>query len=81
MLAAAFDETFLASVQIPEGFADRVMTQIEAKSRAPGGRRDLLGRRWVQIALAHVGVAVAVANVVRFVLASLLPTLSLGGGR
>lgn len=81
VLAAVFAETFQDDVQIPEAFADGVMARLEGENRDPGRRRDLLGRRWVQIALAHVGLAIAVANVLRFVLASLLPTMSLGGAR
>jgi anti-sigma factor RsiW len=80
-MVAAFCDALQAAVEIPEDFADRVMAQLEEDAPSPARRRDLLGRPWVQIALAHVGLAVAVANVVRFVLASLLPSTSLGGVR
>lgn len=65
-------------VVVPDGFADRVMARLGddvAVSRLDGW----LGRRWVQLALAQVGLAVAIVNVVRFVLATLVPAASLGG--
>ena len=66
-------------VQVPDGFADRVMARLDEV--APDKLDRLLGRRWFQIALAHVGLAMAIANVLRFVLASLVPSASLGGAR
>jgi hypothetical protein len=71
------------AVVIPDGFADEVMARLDeppALSPALSSAIDrLLGRRWVQIALAHVGLAMATVNLLRFVLSSLLPTTSLGG--
>jgi len=73
---------------VPAGFADAVMARLAgepAPARAPGdsavARRltDLLGRRWFQMALAHVGVAAAIANLIRVVFSALVPTISLGG--
>lgn len=71
------------SVAVPEGFADRIMASLdEAPLLSREGRLDrLLGRRWVQVGLAYVGAAVALVNLLRFVLGSLIPGASLGGIR
>jgi len=63
----------------PDGFADRVMTSLVSEPTVGSRFESLLGRRWVQLALTQVGLAVAIANLFRFVLASLVPTASLGG--
>jgi hypothetical protein len=76
-------------VTVPDGFADGVMARLAAEpvidsrfdSRFASRFELLLGRRWVQLALAQVGVAVAVANVLRFVFSMLVPAASLGGMR
>jgi hypothetical protein len=68
-----------ATVTVPDGFADRVMAHLD--DAAPSTIDRLLGKRWVQLALAYAGAAVAIANVVRFVLSSLIPGASLGGIR
>jgi hypothetical protein len=66
-----------AAVALPDNFADRVMNELDV---ARSDRwHDLFGRRWIQIAAANVGIAVAVINLIRFVLATLVPTTSLGG--
>ena len=66
-------------ITVPDGFADRVMANL-APEPAPAARFEtLLGRRWVQLALAQVGVVVAIANLVRFVFSMLVPAASLGG--
>ena len=68
-------------VVVPDGFAERVMASL-AQSPADSSRfENLLGRRWVQLALTQVGLAVAIANLLRFVFASLVPGASLGGVR
>jgi hypothetical protein len=68
-------------IAVPDGFADRVMAGLEQEAVAASRVELLLGRRWIQLALAHVGLAVAVVNVLRFVLASLVPAMSLGAMR
>jgi hypothetical protein len=65
-----------AAVALPDDFADRVMSTIDV-GRADRWQ-DLFGRRWIQIAVANVGIAFAVINLIRFVLATLVPTTSLG---
>jgi hypothetical protein len=68
-------------VVVPDGFADRVMAKIEPAADATSRVDVLLGRRWVQLALTQVGLAVAIANLLRFVFSTLLPASSLGGVR
>jgi hypothetical protein len=65
-----------AAVAVPDDFADRVMDKLDVA----GANRwhELFGRRWIQIAAANVGIAFAVINLIRFVLAALVPTTSLG---
>jgi hypothetical protein len=41
----------------------------------------VLGRSWVQLTLAHVGLAVAAVNLLRFVFSTLVPAVGLGGMR
>jgi hypothetical protein len=67
-----------AAVSVPDDFADRVMRNLDVAN--PGVHwQDFLGRRWIQVVLANLGVAVAVINLVRFVFSALIPTASLGG--
>ena len=82
-LDARIADELSSSVAVPEGFADRVMASLDEASLWPmEGRLDrLLGRRWVQIALAYVGGAAALVNLLRFVLGSLIPGSSLGAIR
>jgi len=68
-------------IAVPDGFADRVMASLAPESVAVSRFDTLIGRRWVQLALTQVGVAVAVANLLRFVLSMLVPASSLGGMR
>jgi hypothetical protein len=65
------------AVALPGDFADRVMRRLDAENVAESN--DLFGRRWVQIALANVGIAFALINLARFVFATLIPTATLGG--
>jgi hypothetical protein len=67
-------------VRVPDGFADRVMSALDQAPRAAAVDR-WLGRRSVQLILANVGLAVALANIVRFVLGTLVPAAGLGGVR
>lgn len=79
VLDARVADELSTAIAVPEGFADRVMSCLD---EAPLSRLDgLLGRRWVQIGLAYVGAALALVNVFRFVLSSLIPGASLGGMR
>jgi len=66
-------------IAVPDGFADRVMDRIESQPAADSRIQSLLGRRWVQLALTQVGLAVAIANLLRFVFSTLVPAASLGG--
>ncbi len=76
VLDSMVEDGMNVAVALPDDFADRVMGKLDV---APADRwQDLFGRRWIQIALANVGVAFAVVNLVRFVLATLVPTTSLG---
>jgi hypothetical protein len=68
-------------VVVPDGFADRVMAKIVPAADATSRVDALLRRRWVQLALTQVGLAVAIANLLRFVFSTLLPASSLGGVR
>lgn len=64
-----------AAVSLPDDFADRVMSRLDT-ARADRWR-ELFDRRWVHVVFANVGIGFAVVNLVRFVLATLIPT-SLG---
>lgn len=69
-------------IAVPDGFADRVMAGLspDLAGAVPVSRvESLLGRRWVQVVLAQVGLAVAIANLLRFVFSTLVPAASLGG--
>jgi hypothetical protein len=68
-------------IVVPDGFADRVMAGLGPEAVAASRLERLLGRRWVQLALTQVGLAVAIANLVRFVFSTLMPAASLGGLR
>jgi hypothetical protein len=67
------------AVSVPDGFADRVMRNLDTDAKGIARWEDMLGRRWVQIALANVGIVFAVVNLFRFVFSALIPTASLGG--
>jgi len=69
----------LEGMDVPAGFADRVMAAVAAD--APGSSRveHMLERPWLKIALANVGLVVAITSVLRFVFSTLLPAMSLGG--
>jgi len=65
--------------EVPDGFADRVMARLEDEACERRDAARTSGRRWLHIALANLGLAIAVANLLRFILSTLLPTVSLGG--
>jgi hypothetical protein len=67
------------AMSVPGDFADRVMRRLDADSKGVARWEAMLDRRWVQLALANVGIVVAVANLFRFVFSALIPTVSLGG--
>jgi hypothetical protein len=69
----------LDGAEVPTGFADRVMAGIAAEPSASSRIQRMLDRPWLKVALANVGLAVAITSVLRFVLSTLLPTVSLGG--
>ena len=65
---------------IPEGFADSVMARITARPHLDSGMRWLpetsrriLSSRWMQIGIVAAGSMIAVLNLIRFVLAVILP--------
>ncbi len=60
--------------RVPEGFADRVMTQIYL----PVQPAKWLERRWVQVAFVYGGFGVAIFNLVRFVAGILVASVGLG---
>jgi hypothetical protein len=68
-------------IAVPDGFADRVMASLAPEPVAASRFDTLIGRRWVQLALTQVGLAVAIANLLRFVFSTLVPAASLGGMR
>jgi hypothetical protein len=68
-------------IAVPDGFADRVMASLAPEPAAVSRFEMLLGRRWVQLVLTQVGLAVAIANLLRFVFSTLVPAASLGGMR
>lgn len=68
-------------ITVPDGFADRVMVNLAREPAAVARWEQLLGRRWVQLALTQVGLAVAIANLLRFVFSTVVPAASLGGMR
>jgi hypothetical protein len=67
------------AVSVPDDFADQVMRNLDAEVQICTRWEALLGRRWVQIALANLGIGFAVVNLFRFVFSALIPTASLGG--
>ena len=72
-------EEIAGKLVVPDGFADRVMASIAPARDAHSRLDDLLGRRWIQLALTQVGLAVAIANLLRFLFSTVLPVTSLGG--
>jgi hypothetical protein len=68
----------LAPGVVPAGFADRVMVEVATLQTATTGPTRWLERRWVQIALAHVGAAFTVLNVTRLLMRILIPEIALG---
>jgi hypothetical protein len=68
---------------IPDGFANMVMARIAAQ---PYGRPDtawlptrpgrILSSPWIQLGLVAAGSAIAILNLIRFVLAVMLPVLT-----
>jgi hypothetical protein len=65
-----------AVVTLPDDFADRVMSKLDGSPS--DGWQEFFGRRWIQLLFANVGIAFAIVNLVRFVLATVMPTASLG---
>jgi hypothetical protein len=65
-------------VEVPAGFADRVMQAIVQEEKESRSLR-WFEHRWAQVGLAHVGALVSLYNLVRFVAHVLVPSLSLGG--
>ena len=78
-LDSAITDGLADGPEVPDGFADRVMAAVAVEPATPSRIQRVLGRRWLQVALANIGLAVAVTNLLRFVLSTLLPTASLGG--
>jgi len=68
-------------IDVPDGFAERVMAALAPEPAVASRFEQLLGRRWVQLALTQVGLAVAIANLLRFVFSTMVPAASLGGMR
>jgi hypothetical protein len=73
----------LSEVEVPEGFAERVMSRIAASPmiqsadwalRLSGWFDFILGLRPIQIGLAYMGAIFAFGNFVRFILAVILPS-------
>lgn len=62
---------------VPDGFADRVMSQIAALEVTRS--RRWFDARWVEFALTNLALACAVVNAVRFLAGVLIPSVSLGG--
>ena len=68
---------------IPEGFADAVMARVTQKPQIDSGRswlpeisRRILASRWMQVGIVAAGSIIAVLNLIRFVLAVILPVLA-----
>jgi hypothetical protein len=87
---AALDAVFggVDGGEVPAGFAERVMARLErpVSVAAPtsGWTAPLLRLmdwRGVQLALAYGGVLFSLTNLLRFVLSTLVPAVSLGAGR
>jgi hypothetical protein len=64
---------------VPGGFADRVMAAVEAFPAVSSRTEHWLDRRWLRVALANIGLAVALSSVLRFMFSTLIPAVSLGG--
>jgi hypothetical protein len=78
-LDSAIADGLASGVEVPDGFADRVMAAVATEPSTSSRIARVLGRRWLQVVLANLGLAVAITNLLRFVLATLLPAASLGG--
>jgi hypothetical protein len=63
------------ALDVPSGFADRVMARVGSE---PAALR-LFERRWVALAIAYAGGAVALGNVARFLAGTLSASVGLGG--
>jgi hypothetical protein len=61
---------------VPNGFADRVMSQLAAHEAARAPRWFDAG--WFELALANVALVCALLNTVRFLAGVLIPSVSLG---
>lgn len=75
------DDGLDGGLAVPDGFAERVMAALAPQPAVFSRFEQLLGRRWVQLALTQVGLAVAIANLLRFVFSTVVPAASLGGLR
>jgi hypothetical protein len=62
---------------VPDGFADRVMSQLAALEVARSSRWFNAG--WVELALANAALVCALVNTLRFLAGVLIPSVSLGG--
>jgi hypothetical protein len=69
----------LDGVEVPARFADGVMAAVAADASGSSVVERVLERPWLKIALANIGLVVAITSVLRFVLSTLLPAVSLGG--
>jgi anti-sigma factor RsiW len=78
----ALDSTIAAGLdsgpEVPAGFTDRVMAAVVDTPGSSSRFEGWLDRRWLRIVLANLGLAVALSSLLRFVLTTLLPTVSLG---
>jgi hypothetical protein len=67
---------------IPEGFANTVMARITTKPHRSGihwlpeTSRRILSSRWMQVGIVAAGSVIAILNLIRFVLAVILPVVA-----
>lgn len=78
-LDSAITEGLAGGPEVPAGFGDRVMAAVAAQPRTSSRIERALSRRWLQVALANIGLAAAITSLVRFIFSTLLPAVSLGG--
>lgn len=78
-------------VDVPNGFADGVMSEIARRAPSPAApsprersssrRAPRIPTRTLEIALAQASLVLGLTNVLRFVLSMLVPSIALGGPR
>jgi len=68
-------EAAAAAIDVPEGFADRIMAALPPEAPLPG----FWCRPWVHVVFAHAAAGIGLFNLLRLVLRFVIPSPSFGG--